>query len=103
MRDANTAGPAAIRAFVTHMLCWSWAMHFSAAASSKNNHGSRTPRKAPHAPKGGVFSQAPRQFARPINGLTRSVSSNRGLFINHRTRKVWECLVSHFSGRTRHA
>src|SRR5215472_5749946 len=25
---------------VTHMLCWSWAMYFSAAASSENDHGS---------------------------------------------------------------
>ena len=25
---------------VTHMLCWSWAMCFSAAASSENDHGS---------------------------------------------------------------
>jgi hypothetical protein len=27
-------------ALVTHMLCWSWAMCFSAAASSENDHGS---------------------------------------------------------------
>src|SRR5215813_10800566 len=26
--------------WVTHMLCWSWAMYFSAAASSENDHGS---------------------------------------------------------------
>src|SRR6516225_3323827 len=25
---------------VTHMLCWSWAMYFSVAASSENDHGS---------------------------------------------------------------
>src|SRR5215467_4182278 len=25
---------------VTHMLCWSWAMYFSATASSENDHGS---------------------------------------------------------------
>src|SRR6516162_905326 len=25
---------------VTHILCWSWAMYFSAAASSENDHGS---------------------------------------------------------------
>src|SRR5262245_7596183 len=25
---------------VTHMLCWTWAMYFSAAASSENDHGS---------------------------------------------------------------
>src|SRR5215211_3216082 len=25
---------------MTHMLCWSWAMCFSAAASSENDHGS---------------------------------------------------------------
>jgi hypothetical protein len=31
---------AAIRALVTHMLCWSWAMYFSAANSSENDHGS---------------------------------------------------------------
>jgi hypothetical protein len=31
---------AADRALVTHMLCWSWAMCFSAAASSENDHGS---------------------------------------------------------------
>src|SRR5215831_15631800 len=28
------------RRWVTHMLCWSWAMYFSAAASSENDHGS---------------------------------------------------------------
>src|SRR6266568_6801780 len=27
-------------AFVTHILCWSWAMYFSAAPSSENDHGS---------------------------------------------------------------
>src|SRR5260221_10856343 len=26
--------------WVTHMLCWTWAMYFSAAASSENDHGS---------------------------------------------------------------
>src|SRR5215813_10393389 len=26
--------------WVTHMLCWSWAIYFSAAASSENDHGS---------------------------------------------------------------
>src|SRR5262249_40225748 len=26
--------------WVTHMLCWSWAMYFSAAASSENDQGS---------------------------------------------------------------
>src|SRR5215831_18250522 len=26
--------------WVTHMLCWAWAMCFSAAASSENDHGS---------------------------------------------------------------
>src|SRR5262252_10192751 len=26
--------------WVTHMLCWSWAMYFSAAASSEKDHGS---------------------------------------------------------------
>src|SRR5262249_58902611 len=26
--------------WVTHILCWSWAMYFSAAASSENDHGS---------------------------------------------------------------
>jgi carbamoyltransferase len=31
---------AAIRALVTHMLCWSWGMYFSAAPSSENDHGS---------------------------------------------------------------
>jgi hypothetical protein len=31
---------AAFLALVTHMLCWSWAMCFSAAASSENDHGS---------------------------------------------------------------
>ena len=31
---------AAALALVTHMLCWSWAMCFSAAASSENDHGS---------------------------------------------------------------
>ena len=31
---------AAERALVTHMLCWSWAMCFSAAASSENDQGS---------------------------------------------------------------
>jgi hypothetical protein len=31
---------AAILALVTHMLCWSWAMCFSAAAASENDHGS---------------------------------------------------------------
>src|SRR3982751_2106664 len=30
----------AIRECVTHMLCWSWAMYFSAADSSENDHGS---------------------------------------------------------------
>ncbi len=30
----------AVLAFVTHMLCWSWAMYFCAAASSENDHGS---------------------------------------------------------------
>ena len=30
----------AVVALVTHMLCWSWAMCFSAAASSENDHGS---------------------------------------------------------------
>ena len=29
-----------VRRLVTHMLCWSWAMYFSAAASSENDHGS---------------------------------------------------------------
>ena len=29
-----------LRKWVTHMLCWSWAMYFSAAASSENDHGS---------------------------------------------------------------
>ena len=28
------------RRWVTHMLCWSWAMYFSAAASSENDQGS---------------------------------------------------------------
>ena len=28
------------RALVTHMLCWSWAICFSAAASSENDQGS---------------------------------------------------------------
>jgi len=31
---------AAVRALVTHMLCWSWAICFSAAASSEKDHGS---------------------------------------------------------------
>jgi hypothetical protein len=31
---------AAVLALVAHMLCWSWAMCFSAAASSENDHGS---------------------------------------------------------------
>jgi len=31
---------AAVLAFVTHMLCWSCGMYFSAAASSENDHGS---------------------------------------------------------------
>src|SRR5262249_40474529 len=26
--------------WVTHILCWTWAMYFSAAASSENDHGS---------------------------------------------------------------
>src|SRR6476646_6731732 len=30
----------AVLALVTHMLCWSWAMYFCAAASSENDHGS---------------------------------------------------------------
>ena len=30
----------ASRAFVTHMLCWSWGMYFSADPSSENDHGS---------------------------------------------------------------
>src|SRR5262249_31127342 len=30
---------AALR-WVTHILCWTWAMYFSAAASSENDHGS---------------------------------------------------------------
>ena len=30
----------AVRRLVTHMLCWSWAMYFSAAASSENDQGS---------------------------------------------------------------
>ncbi len=30
----------AVREAVTHMLCCSWAMCFSAAASSENDHGS---------------------------------------------------------------
>ena len=29
-----------VRRWVTHMLCWSWAMYFSAAASSENDQGS---------------------------------------------------------------
>ena len=29
-----------LRKWVTHMLCWSWAMYFSAAASSENDQGS---------------------------------------------------------------
>src|SRR5215470_890083 len=29
-----------IRKWVTHMLCWTWAMYFSAAASSENDQGS---------------------------------------------------------------
>ena len=29
-----------VRKWVTHMLCWSWAMYFSAAASSENDQGS---------------------------------------------------------------
>ena len=29
-----------LRRWVTHMLCWSWAMYFSAAASSENDQGS---------------------------------------------------------------
>ena len=29
-----------VRKWVTHMLCWSWAMCFSAAASSENDQGS---------------------------------------------------------------
>src|SRR6516165_3113730 len=28
------------RTCVTHMLCWTWAIYFSAAASSENDHGS---------------------------------------------------------------
>src|SRR6266511_2471183 len=28
------------RKWVTHMLCWTWAIYFSAAASSENDHGS---------------------------------------------------------------
>ena len=27
------------RKWVTHILCWSWAIYFSAAASSENDHG----------------------------------------------------------------
>src|SRR6266702_1314457 len=30
----------ALRKWVTHMLCWTWAMYFSAAASSENDQGS---------------------------------------------------------------
>jgi hypothetical protein len=26
--------------WVTHMLCWTWAMYFAAAVSSENDHGS---------------------------------------------------------------
>src|SRR5262249_29527569 len=29
-----------VRKWVTHILCWTWAMYFSAAASSENDHGS---------------------------------------------------------------
>jgi hypothetical protein len=29
-----------LRRWVTHMLCWTWAMYFSAAASSENDQGS---------------------------------------------------------------
>src|SRR5262245_2332596 len=29
-----------LRRWVTHMLCWTWAMYFSATASSENDHGS---------------------------------------------------------------
>src|SRR5258706_14693148 len=29
-----------LRKWVTHILCWTWAMYFSAAASSENDHGS---------------------------------------------------------------
>src|SRR5262245_55501693 len=29
-----------VRKWVTHMLCWTWAMYFSAAASSENDQGS---------------------------------------------------------------
>src|SRR6266581_1918242 len=30
----------AVRKWVTHMLCWTWAMYFSAAASSEKDQGS---------------------------------------------------------------
>src|SRR5260221_3390486 len=37
--------------WVTHILCWTWAIYFSAAASSENDHGSRiwlrTPLRTP--------------------------------------------------------
>src|SRR6516162_6997197 len=29
-----------VRKWVTHMLCWTWAMYFSAAVSSENDQGS---------------------------------------------------------------
>src|SRR5207302_3846606 len=29
-----------VRKWVTHILCWTWAMYFSAAASSENDQGS---------------------------------------------------------------
>src|SRR5947199_3268512 len=29
-----------VREWVTHMLCWSWGIYFSAAASSEKDHGS---------------------------------------------------------------
>src|SRR5215813_7850163 len=63
-----------VRRWVTHMLCWSWAMYFSAAASSENDQGSMNlasntaSESSRHSWNGGVFDPA-LHIAHPAAGM----------------------------------
>jgi len=48
-----------VRRWVTHMLCWSCGMYFSAAASSEKDHGRVPLREKNQPPAWSVFQAVP--------------------------------------------
>src|SRR5262249_575340 len=59
-----------LRRWVTHMLCWTCAMYFSAAASSENDQGSMEPLlvRAQHRPTGPRRAAPGQAFGHSMHG-----------------------------------